>query len=696
MRLPPSFYFVNVEGHRRPRGRDAAGARADRGRARRRFQRVAASRFVDPFTGRPFPGNVIPASRISAAGAPRRGALSAAQPRRRRRPTSSRRRSASATRGPVRRSRPIITAGATARSTLRYSFSRDDRDLPFPAHGRNLPGLRRLRARSGAQLRRRALAGARRRAMFNELRVGVNALRRENLPQSVRHRRVRRARHHAARRSTPSTSAIPTLVVPGFETLGDDPNLPVVRRTRTLHLSDSLSHRSRPPSRQARRRAARTTSPTATTTCSRAAQATFTGAFTGHPVADLLLGLPTYHAARAPTTTARRCAPGRPTCFAQDDWRVTPRLTRQRRRALRVQRAAVRRRRSHGASSTSTTLQLQQVGQDGVSRSGLHGDLNNIAPRVGVSWDLTGSGTLAAARRLRHLLRQRHADRELGALLQPAVLRAAAVLPERAQPIFLDDPFPAGRRLRADADGQHARPELPHGATRSRRSLGLERVVRRHDAHRALRRRRTAATCVRKRNINQPRPGPGDIDPRRPIAGLRRHPARRVAGDVELSRPAAERRAAVTRAACRSAAPTRWSKSMDDTSAFLATDGDDNTPQNSRDLAAEWGPSDFDVRHRLVAVGDAGTCPRERRARRSLRDWQVSARLHRAVGPSVHAARQLRQQQHRQHRRRHVRLRSARTSSPARAPPGADRSATAARRSRSRRRSRSATPAATA
>ena len=33
-------------------------------------------------------------------------------------------------------------------------------------------------------------------------------------------------------------------------------------------------------------------------------------------------------------------------------------------------------------------------------------------------------------------------------------------------------------------------------------------------------------------------------------------------------------------------------KAMDNTSAFLATDGDDNTPQDSRNLAAEWGPSD--------------------------------------------------------------------------------------------------------
>ena len=34
------------------------------------------------------------------------------------------------------------------------------------------------------------------------------------------------------------------------------------------------------------------------------------------------------------------------------------------------------------------TLQLQQVGSNGVSRSGLDGDRNNIAPRVGMSWDV--------------------------------------------------------------------------------------------------------------------------------------------------------------------------------------------------------------------------------------------------------------------------------------------------------------------
>jgi len=64
------------------------------------------------------------------------------------------------------------------------------------------------------------------------------------------------------------------------------------------------------------------------------------------------------------------------------------------------------------------------------------------------------------------------------------------------------------------------------------------------------------------------------------------------------------------------------SKSMDNTSAFLATDGDDNTPQDSRNLAAEWGPSDYDVRNRLVLTAIV-TTPDS--APGWLRHWQGSA-----------------------------------------------------------------------
>jgi hypothetical protein len=45
-----------------------------------------------------------------------------------------------------------------------------------------------------------------------------------------------------------------------------------------------------------------------------------------------------------------------------------------------------------------------------------------------------------------------------------------------------------------------------------------------------------------------------------------------------------------------------WSHSIDDASAFLGDTADPNFPQNSRNLAAERGPSSFDVRQRFVAA----------------------------------------------------------------------------------------------
>src|SRR5262249_55224596 len=44
-----------------------------------------------------------------------------------------------------------------------------------------------------------------------------------------------------------------------------------------------------------------------------------------------------------------------------------------------------------------------------------------------------------------------------------------------------------------------------------------------------------------------------------------------------------------------------WSKSIDDASNFFTSAGDPNFPQNSYNVAAERGRSNFDVRHRLSA-----------------------------------------------------------------------------------------------
>ena len=189
--------------HQRPRGRHAAGARADARSSAPAISARPASTVRDPFTGLPFPGNVIPASRISAAGARRGRAVPGAQSRRS--ADQLRRRRRSPTGPPVQFTiKTDHTVWHGSPLTLRYSFSRDNRDQPFPVRARNLPGFGISVLDQGHNFGA-GLTKALTARIFNELRVGVNALRRENLAAERRHRSVRRARHHrpAARHRRP-------------------------------------------------------------------------------------------------------------------------------------------------------------------------------------------------------------------------------------------------------------------------------------------------------------------------------------------------------------------------------------------------------------------------------------------------------------------------------------------------------------
>ena len=103
---------------------------------------------------------------------------------------------------------------------------------------------------------------------------------------------------------------------------------------------------------------------------------------------------------------------------------------------------------------------------------------------------------------------------------------------------------------------------------------------------------------LRRRNLNQPQPGAGEVDPRRPTPGFANivlfesgASSTYHSGVFSLERRFGGRagfRAAYT-----------WAKSIDDVSAFLIG-GDQSFPQNSHNFRAERGLSNFDQRHRLV------------------------------------------------------------------------------------------------
>ena len=608
-----SFFFVNVEAID-GREADTRLARVPTAAERSGDFSGSAGAVRDPATGAPFVDNRIPAARLSAAG---RATANLYPLPNRTDPVANFVSSPIASRRAIQLTgKTDHTIGDAVTAAMRYTFSRDDRDLPFPARARNLPGFG-VSVLDQGQHAAFAVTHAPSGRMFNELRFAVNALRRENLPQSAG-----TDQFAALGITAPAITGIdlgfPTLVVSGYETLGDDPNLAVVRRARTLHLSDALTlnlgahHLKMGGEFRAYR------SDGYNHLFARG-QATFQGVFTGNAVADLLLGLPSISLLGVndnPQRLRTRALNG----FVQDDWRLAPRLT------LNAGARYEYNTPPYDADNRMRifnldTRQLQQVGSGGLSRSGLRADRNNIAPRLGLSWDVGGNGE-AVLRGGYGIFYDSGTLIENSALyFNPPEFTLQLFFPG-AQPLRLDNPFPAGRgfspRATVNTLDPHSRTAYTQQGSFAfeQNFRGTSAAVRYVTSH--------GDNLVRKRNLNQPPPGPGPIDARRPIPGF---------ADILLVESTASssyhalQLSVVRRPAHRLSLRGAYTfgKSMDDASAFLATDGDDNTPQDSRNLAAEWGPSDYDVRHRLVVSGMydltdfAGWAP--------LRNWQVGAVL---------------------------------------------------------------------
>src|SRR5215831_18684799 len=179
--FPRSFFFVNAEGIDGNQS-DTRLAHVPTALERAGDFSQSGVTIRNPFTGQPFPGNVIPANRISAAGLaaanlyplPNRGD-----------PQTNFVSSPLADRQAVQftiKTDHTIWHGSPL--MFRYSFSRDNQDQPFPVRGRNLPGFGIAVLDQGhnfaAGLTKAATA-----RVFNELRVGVNSLYRDNSPQNA-------------------------------------------------------------------------------------------------------------------------------------------------------------------------------------------------------------------------------------------------------------------------------------------------------------------------------------------------------------------------------------------------------------------------------------------------------------------------------------------------------------------------------
>ena len=543
----------------------------------------------DPFSGEPFDQNRIPAGRIDSVGALVAGLY----------PDPN---AEMATRNlvtsPVGTARSIQFTVKTDHQIsektalfMRYSLGDDLRKIPFSDGGPNFSGFGTNvldRGQNFAVGTTRIVSSR----TLNEFRFGYNRLRRDVLAQNSD-----LDGFSALGMQGPSLDALeqgyPSFVVSGYQRLGDDPNLPTVRRTGHTHFSDVVSlQRGRHHLKLGGE--IRRYQETGFTRLFPRGQVIFTGAFTGDALADVLLGLPSLSLLGI-NNNDQSLHNWAFNGFVQDDWHISSTLTLNLGLRYEYNRAPV-------DSQDRLTIfdpgsqTLLPVGQGGVPRAGVDADLNNFGPRLGLAWDPSGSGKL--------VIRSGYGVfYDTGTLIENSSMYFNPPLFNLnlfsgfAGPLTLGQAFPTELGF--------ALPPSPITLDRHFRtaysqhwSLGLSGEVGGDVVLEARYVGTRGTKLVSKRNLNQPVPGEEPLFARRPISGFDNILFIESAGSSSYHALQLRTHKRLSRGLSFLGAYT-YSKSIDNASSFLGSDGYNNTPQDSRDLAAEKALSSFDLRHRV-------------------------------------------------------------------------------------------------
>jgi hypothetical protein len=322
------------------------------------------------------------------------------------------------------------------------------------------------------------------------------------------------------------------------------------------------------------------------------------GQVTFNALGDLLLGFPLL------TSVARVDNPQQVrtesyNLFVNDSYRVTPRLTINAGLRYEFNSPPVDDE-DHANLYNVNTGTLVQVGTNGVPRSGFEADKNNFAPRVGFAWTL-GQDRATVLRG------------GYGVYYDQAPLAPAEALYFNAPffdnniffslpglPLTLNNPFPSFFPFALPDSALAIQRDLKTGYMQHW-NFNVERELWQNSMIELAYVGSKGTKLLTARDINQPQPSV--LPPGLPFVP---RPNFRF-DDIDLleSRANSNYNALQARFQQRlyrgftALASYTWSKSIDDASNFFSSAGDPNFPQNSYNVAAERGRSNFDITHRL-------------------------------------------------------------------------------------------------
>ncbi|HVF57572.1 MAG TPA: TonB-dependent receptor, partial [Pyrinomonadaceae bacterium] len=591
-----TFFFADYEGTRSREGiTRVANVPTLRERAGDFSQSFFGAPF-DPFTGQLFPGGVIPIERQSAVGR----AVAALYPAPNRSTPFQ-----NFVSSPTERDRNDsfdirVDHTLSGASTLvaRYSFG--DRALFEPFTGPTfalVPGFGDdvTRRSQNAMLGHTHVFSP---ALVNDLRFAFNrvatAVRQENAGTSI-NRQV----GLPDLSTNPRDFGLSFITVTGFSPLGHEGNNPQNSVTNTFQILDTATYaRGRHllkfggDFRAVQQNAFRDVESRGRLQFSPFAQ------ITGNALADLLLGFPLVTGG-ARVDNAQHLRAESYNFFVNDSVRLTPRLTLSAGLRYEYNSPAVDAE-DRANVYDPATRSLVPVGTLGIPRSGYEADKNNFAPRVGLAWTLGEEG--------RTVLRAGY-----GVYYDQSPLAPGEALYFNAPyfdfnlffsipglPLTLANPFPSffpvplpDSALAIQRDLRT--PYMQHWNLNVQQQLGRSRVL--EVAYVGSK----GTKLLSARDINQPQPSvlpPGLPFVPRPVPQF---------DDINIleSRASSSYHSLQARFEQRLdfglgvLASYTWAKSIDDASNFFTSAGDPNFPQNSYNLRAERGRSNFDVRHRL-------------------------------------------------------------------------------------------------
>jgi hypothetical protein len=546
---------------------------------------------IDPFTGQPFSNNQIPDKRISPLAAkvlalfplPNEPGVSG-----------------NFFSQPVEKDSNTQFIGrldhrfhSTAQLSLRYGYGQKDLFEPFTQGSIELPGFGDYVHDKGhnAMINYVRNFGA---ATINSFTLGMNRAPRQIYQQNYQ-TDVNKLWGVNYLPANPRDFGYPTFNISGFSPVGDVTQIPIDRAETTYQLADTVSLVRGAHGLKFGVDIRKIQQNGILDLLSRGS-ISFSGALSGFGITDLFLGFPTF-ALQSQSNNPQTQRTSSFNFFAQDDWKVSRKLTLN--LGLRYEYNTPPTDPTNRMTALNlATGKISQVGTNGISRSGFRPDRNDFGPRFGFAYELSPKTVVRGGYGIYYDAGMLTVNSSM--YFNPPYFNIYVFFPSASSLLTLANPFPLSSGFVPPPSLSMLSPDLTTSYIQSW-NLNLQHDFSSIGTVSVAYAGSKGTHLIRSLDLNQPSPGPGPVNSRSPYPQFSNIFFAESGADSEYQSLQISFDRRLARGLSVLGVYT-FSKSMDDTSAFLSTTGDRNFPQNSHNYRAEHALSSFDMPNRLVVA----------------------------------------------------------------------------------------------